>query len=419
MTHFPPGAALPRSSRIYEQAAAIVPCHPAIIAAFVEVEAAGNGYWSDKRLKNLPEPHWLYRLLPKGKRDQALRSDLAIRRWSRATYAKMFPGPNTAQKRYEFIDRVADRYGAEIATDMTSWGAGQVMGFNAEKCGFDSARDMYTQFADSEDQQIMAIVKYLLRSGGKDELQREDCNGLARIYNGSGQVDIYGPRLKRALAKWKKRSWSSAPTVVQVQKKKKGWLGIGDEGEDVREVQRMLVALGYFVQVDGDFGTGTRKAVREFQHDRGLRVDGMVGTDTIAEMGRAKSAPEVRVIDNKVLPAGRYDDTAADLLKQGSSTVRRAKFGKLSDVVTAAGAGSVGVSQVLAAGEDAQNTAQRAQGLLESILPSSAGQWIMYVSAAIVLLSLIGWWRNHRIEQTRVDEHRTGKVRNVGNGGFE
>jgi hypothetical protein len=83
MTHFPRGRALKRTRGVIEQAAALVPCHPAMIAAFVEVEAAGDGFWRDGRPKNLPEPHWLYRLLPASKKQDALRRGLAIKKWSR------------------------------------------------------------------------------------------------------------------------------------------------------------------------------------------------------------------------------------------------------------------------------------------------------------------------------------------------
>jgi hypothetical protein len=416
MTHFPRGRALKRTRGVIEQAAALVPCHPAMIAAFVEVEAAGDGFWRDGRPKNLPEPHWLYRLLPASKKQDALRRGLAIKKWSRNTYKRLFPTPNTADKRYAFLDRVADLYGTEIAADMSSFGAGQTMGFNAEKCGYDNAYAMFEEFADNEDSHIFAIVKYLLRSGGRDELQSENCYGLARIYNGSGQVNIYGPRLEQALVRAKRRKWSSVPSqVVNMPKKQRNWLAIGDRSNDVREVQRMLNALGYHLVVDGDFGEATRRQVRAFQHDRGLKVDGYVGEDTMAELVRARTVPKVALVDGDMMPGdGREEDTGDDLLRKGSSTVRRARFGKMSDVITTGAAGTVGIGTILEAGETAKDNADRAKGLLETFLPSGWGMVIVGVCAAIVILSIIGWVRNNRIERTRVEEHRSGKVLTVG-----
>jgi len=60
---------------------------------------------------------------------------------------------------------------------------------------------------------------------------------------------------------------------------------IGDSGTDVAEVQKMLRKLGYYRnRVDGKFGPRTEIAVRSFQSDKGLPVDGIVGPQTIFEL---------------------------------------------------------------------------------------------------------------------------------------
>lgn len=48
-------------------------------------------------------------------------------------------------------------------------------------------------------------------------------------------------------------------------------------------VKRLQEALG--VTADGDFGPGTEKAVREYQQNNGLAVDGIAGPDTFSAMG--------------------------------------------------------------------------------------------------------------------------------------
>ena len=57
----------------------------------------------------------------------------------------------------------------------------------------------------------------------------------------------------------------------------------GNKGADVIECQTMLTRLGYDIGscvIDGDFGRGTEKAVKEFQSDHKLVVDGVVGPMT-------------------------------------------------------------------------------------------------------------------------------------------
>lgn len=65
----------------------------------------------------------------------------------------------------------------------------------------------------------------------------------------------------------------------------------GDRGDEVRDVQRRLAALGSEIAVDelgvGAFGPSTETAVRAFQHARGLPADGLVGPDTWSQLVEA------------------------------------------------------------------------------------------------------------------------------------
>jgi peptidoglycan hydrolase-like protein with peptidoglycan-binding domain len=53
-----------------------------------------------------------------------------------------------------------------------------------------------------------------------------------------------------------------------------------DKAHPVPTLQYLLRARGRAVAVDGDFGPRTDAAVRAFQHDRHLTVDGIVGPQT-------------------------------------------------------------------------------------------------------------------------------------------
>lgn len=51
---------------------------------------------------------------------------------------------------------------------------------------------------------------------------------------------------------------------------------------DVKWVQRALNILGAHLAIDGDYGESTKAAVRTFQEQHGLDVDGWVGLKTHA-----------------------------------------------------------------------------------------------------------------------------------------
>jgi hypothetical protein len=57
-------------------------------------------------------------------------------------------------------------------------------------------------------------------------------------------------------------------------------LRFGNSGLAVRALQRLLIAKGYTIRVDGNFGALTETAVKAFQDQRNLMVDGVVGTNT-------------------------------------------------------------------------------------------------------------------------------------------
>lgn len=57
------------------------------------------------------------------------------------------------------------------------------------------------------------------------------------------------------------------------------------QGEDVRQVQEALKTAGINIKPDGFFGKDTDSAVRLFQQQKGLTVDGIVGAETRQILG--------------------------------------------------------------------------------------------------------------------------------------
>lgn len=67
----------------------------------------------------------------------------------------------------------------------------------------------------------------------------------------------------------------------------------GSSGTIVVEIQRRLKAWGYYTgSLDGRYGYNTYLAVRGFQRANGLRVDGIVGDNTLTALGIYAGPPQ-------------------------------------------------------------------------------------------------------------------------------
>ncbi|MDO4741630.1 MAG: peptidoglycan-binding domain-containing protein [Eubacteriales bacterium] len=72
------------------------------------------------------------------------------------------------------------------------------------------------------------------------------------------------------------------PTPAPTPEPKYDPLRKGDEGPEVVTLQQALAELGYLNgAADGNFGTGTQTAVKNFQKDNGLDADGIAGRMTL------------------------------------------------------------------------------------------------------------------------------------------
>ena len=96
----------------------------------------------------------------------------------------------------------------------------------------------------------------------------------------------------------------------------------GDKGDAVKEMQEALLKLGYDLGswgADGSFGNATLKALRQFQNDRGLTVDGICGAKTWAAL-----APE-----KKEETVGTYTVTISGLTPTEVDVLKRMHPGKV------------------------------------------------------------------------------------------
>ena len=81
----------------------------------------------------------------------------------------------------------------------------------------------------------------------------------------------------------------------------------GMEGSDVKELQTLLIECDYSCGkygADGDFGDATEQAVRAFQKDHSLSIDGICGPKTITALLAAQGEDEVPTSDKVKISGG-------------------------------------------------------------------------------------------------------------------
>src|SRR3954452_5562200 len=138
------------------------------------------------------------------------------------------------------------------------------------------------------------MAEPVLRSGSSGEVVRQLQQALTGLGYDPGAIDAhFGPRTEAAVKAFQKAHGIAVDGVVGDIT----WVNIdeadtsnptirrGSTGNPVRRAQKRLTLGGYDTGgVDGVFGASTEAAVRRFQRDRALTVDGIVGPRTWDEI---------------------------------------------------------------------------------------------------------------------------------------
>lgn len=113
-------------------------------------------------------------------------------------------------------------------------------------------------------------------------------------------------------------------------------LKYGSNGKAVREMQEILIALGYKLPkfgADGDFGSETEKAVKAFQNAKGLEVDGIVGPLTWAALeaafeasGKAQHVKDDATGQNYIIYTVKKGDTLSRIAAAHRTSTQTLKF---------------------------------------------------------------------------------------------
>jgi murein L,D-transpeptidase YcbB/YkuD len=158
-----------------------------------------------------------------------------------------------------------------VADQSASHGAFQVMGMHWKRLGYPSVRAFVDSMsANGDDGQMDAFARFVQADSAlHSSLALGAWLDVERRYNGGGYGGAYAARLRAAAESFEGHDGPAAPRAMRK----------GDRGADVAALQS---ALG--IRADGDFGPATDAAVRLFQTDRGLIVDGIVGAMTLAAL---------------------------------------------------------------------------------------------------------------------------------------
>jgi peptidoglycan hydrolase-like protein with peptidoglycan-binding domain len=138
------------------------------------------------------------------------------------------------------------------------------------------------------------MAEPVLRLGSSGEVVRQLQSALRGLGYDPGAIDgQFGSRTESAVKAFQRAQGIAVDGIVGDIT----WLNIdeadtsnptirrGSTGNPVRRAQKRLTLGGYDTNgVDGIFGADTEAAVRRFQGDRGLMVDGIVGPRTWAEI---------------------------------------------------------------------------------------------------------------------------------------
>lgn len=264
----------------------------AALLAVAEVESGGVPYWNVEGRRLPPirfEGHYFYRLLPPGKRERAVAAGLASPR------AGAVKNPRSYAGRYDLFAR-ARAIDEDAAIESCSWGLGQVMGAHWRKLGFSNPRHLMETAAENVAGQVELMLRFIRANKLTRHIKALDWHAFARAYNGPAyRKNRYAAKMAAAYKRWlsaRNSNDRSATTSL------------------VYEVQEKLTALGYDTgPLDGVQGTSTTGALKQFQHDSDLVVDGLIGPMTLdalddAMEARKKAAKEG---DRKKVKA-RYDN---------------------------------------------------------------------------------------------------------------
>lgn len=169
----------------------------------------------------------------------------------------------------------------------------------------------------------------------------------------------------------------------------------GSKGEFVEELQKNLRKLGYALTADGRYGIETEAAVRSFQQENKLEVDGWAGPRTLEAISKAVTTENLQP---KIDEAEAKVDAAKKVVDENAANGKRISTTEWLAGLVGAG-GTVGVAR------DVANTiTETTKSFGEMVV--TVGPWLLL--GAVVIGGAIYIIRERR--QKRLDARAVQKV---------
>jgi putative chitinase len=140
------------------------------------------------------------------------------------------------------------------------------------------------ELAKSAEVSVLTALEFWTNKNLNDFADRDDVTTITRRINGG--LNGFEDRKKYlAIAKKvipeepkasEKKNTATAFNIVMAKR--------GDKSPYVKDLQNMLIAKGFVITADGDFGAATELAVKEFQKKSSLEITGSLDTNTINKL---------------------------------------------------------------------------------------------------------------------------------------
>jgi len=261
---------------------------PSALMAVIEVESNGKlGVQVNGQFEPLIrfEGHYFYRLLSNAKRN------LAIVRGLASSKAGRIKNPLRQASRWKLLKR-AEQIDRTAALSSCSWGLGQVMGSHWRWLGYASIDALVSEVRDGVSGQVKLMMRYIKKAKLVTKLKNHDWAGFARAYNGPAYRRYkYDTKMRSAYLRLQgrlQRVEEGASIRHQIQ-----MLRFGSYGDGVKQLQSDLKKLGFALIPDGDFGPATERALKQFQRENRLIIDGVFGPKSLETLRRQLPANDL------------------------------------------------------------------------------------------------------------------------------